>query len=131
MDISPEVLERYIAYKKRVLSYYSTLLREHELTSIKVLIEALRGMDSLHTEHIISNKSMICPPCADFSTPLALTPLDEYKQVSRVFNDIISFKERAIEEHFADVKEEVVGLIKATEEDMHSQLKLQKVKYHL
>ncbi len=129
--LSPEILERYVAYKKSVLSYYNRLLKEHDLKSVRILVEALKDMDSKHKRHIARNKPMICPPCADFSNNLALTPIDEYEGVSKVFEDILSFKERAIDEHFGGLTEDVVGLIKATEEDIHNQLRNDKIKYHV
>lgn len=129
--LSPQILEGYVAYKKSVLSYYNRLLKEHDLKSVRILVEALKDMDSKHKRHISSNKSMICPPCADFSSNLALTPIHEYPEVSRVFEEIISFKEKAIDEHLGELTEEVAKLIKATEADIHNQLRKDKMKYNV
>ena len=109
MAVPPKILGRYVAYKDSVLAHYNRLLEEHDLKSVRILIESLREMDKMHKEHIETNKSMICPPCADFATNLSLMPVHEYKHVSKVLDDIITFKKKAIDAHFTGINEETVN----------------------
>jgi len=131
MAVPPKILGRYVAYKDSVLAHYNRLLEEHDLKSVRILIESLREMDKMHKEHIETNKSMICPPCADFATNLSLMPVHEYKHVSKVLDDIITFKKKAIDAHFTGINEETVKTIMETEEDIHNQLKSEKAKHHV
>ena len=117
-----------MAYKESVLAHYNLLLEKPDLKGVGILIEALRDMESQHKKDLKNSQSMICPASVDFSTPLALTPLHEMHRISEVFDNIISFREKTMAEHFSDMEH---GQIKAIENDIHAQMRFSKNKYHI
>lgn len=129
--LSPDIMERYVAYKESVLAHYNLLLEKPDLKSSGILIEALRDMESRHKEDIKSSQSMACPVSVDFSTHLALTPLHELHKISELFENIISFKESAMEEHFSEIENEHINTLKGIENDIHNQMRVEKSRYHI
>jgi hypothetical protein len=135
-NLSPRVLEKYVAYKKSVLSKYNLLLDGHNFTSVGFLMEELSSIESQHKKDIESNKSIIGSARLDFSNHLALTPIHELPQISKAFKEVITLREQLVEEHFGGIIKdnkfkEPFEIIKATEKDIYNQLKIEKNKYHL
>ncbi|MBD3164110.1 hypothetical protein GF323_02845 [Candidatus Woesearchaeota archaeon] len=131
MALSPGMMERYAAYKDCVLAHYSELLERPDLKSAGVLIEALREMESRHSRDMQKSNSMVCPANVDFSAHLELTPIDELKKVSELFGRIISFKEKALDEHFSNMAAKEKEQITEIEKGIHEQLKSINSRYHI
>ena len=131
-SLSPEILERYVAYKQSVLGHYNHLLEQHNLISSTLLLNMLKEVEQAHKEGIIANGNFSCPADLDFSRMLALTPIDEFSELSQVFKEIIQLKETAMQEHFSDIEtRDEIRVLKAIEHDIHNKLIEEKSKYHI
>ena len=137
---SKDILENYLRYKDANLVYYNNLLDETEIHSVAVLIKTLKDLENKHKNEILIN-GKVEPSEVDFSDVLALTPTHELGSLSRIFEDIISFKESSSEPLFKQLgvhgrygSNEIRGLIasiKKAENNLNTSLRIEKDKYKL
>ena len=134
------IVENYLRYKDASLAYYNNILDENEVHSVALLIKTLKDLENKHKNEILTN-GKIGPSEVNFSDVLALTPTHELGSLSRIFEDIISFKESSSEPLFKQLgvhgrygSNEIRGLIasiKKAESNLNTSLRIEKDKYKL
>ena len=99
------ITESYLKYKESALSLYDGLLTNADSQSSIILIEALREIEAGHKKDILTHQEIKMPNMnIALSDALSLTPTDEFRSLSRIFDSILAFKEKSFESYSNEIK---------------------------